>query len=123
MHITHDPNAAAAEAISFSDFAKIDIRLGTIRECTFFPQARNSSYILLIDFGATIGIRKSAAQITRRYVPEDLVGQRVMAVVNFPPKQIGPMRSEVLVLGFADPDGAVVLATSEATVPDGARLA
>lgn len=123
MHIMHDPNAAVADPITFADFTKVDIRLGTVRECTPFVQARNPSYILAIDFGATVGTRKSAAQITHRYAPDDLVGRRVMAVVNFPPRQIGPMRSEVLVLGFADPDGAIALATSEAGVPNGARLA
>jgi tRNA-binding protein len=123
MHIIHDPGAPAADQIAFADFAKVDIRIGTIRECMPFPQARNPSYILMIDFGGAIGQRKSAAQITERYTPEELVGKRVMGVVNFPPRQIGPMRSEVLVLGFADPDGAIVLATTESVVPDGARLA
>ena len=123
MHIVHDPNAPPATPISFAEFLKVDIRAGTIRKCSPFVEARDPSFILMIDFGEAIGLRKSAAQITERYTPEDLVGKRVIAVVNFPPRQIGPIRSEVLVLGFADQTGAIVLATTEDTVPNGARLA
>lgn len=123
MHLIHDPAAPAADAIAFADFLKVDIRAGTIREALPFPAARNPSYILLIDFGPAIGIRKSAAQITDRHALADLPGQRVMAVVNFPPRRIGPVRSEVLVLGFADAAGAIVLAEVGGDVPDGARLA
>lgn len=123
MHLLHDPAAPAADPIAFADFLKVDIRAGTVRSAEPFAAARNPSYILMIDFGPGIGVRKSAAQITQRYAPDDLVGRRVMAVVNFPPRQIGPIRSEVLVLGFADADGAIVLATTAAGVPDGARLA
>ena len=123
MHIDHSPDAPAADPIGFDDFLKVDIRVGTVQACSPFPEARKPSYILMIDFGAAIGVRKSSAQITGRYTPEELVGRRVVAVVNFPPRQIGPIRSEVLVLGFADKDGAIVLATTADDVPDGARLA
>ncbi len=121
--MVHDPHAPAAAPITFDDFLKVDIRTGTVRAASRFPEARNPSYILMIDFGPAIGTRKSAAQITGRYAPEDLIGRRVLAVVNFPPRQIGPIRSEVLVLGFADAAGAIVLATTEDDIPDGARLA
>ena len=123
MHLVHDPTAPAAETIAFADFLKVDIRAGTVRQASRFAEARKPSYVLMIDFGPTIGVKKSAAQITDRYAPEDLVGRRVMAVVNFPPRQIGPIRSEVLTLGFADENGAIVLATTADDVPDGARLA
>ncbi|MFD1950205.1 tRNA-binding protein [Sphingomonas arantia] len=123
MHLIHDPNEPAAAETSFAEFLKLDIRAGTVRTCVPFEGARNPSLILTIDFGDGVGVRKSAAQITERYAPEDLVGRRVMAVVNFPPRQIGRMRSEVLVLGFADAEGAIVLAGPDAAVPDGARLA
>jgi tRNA-binding protein len=123
MHITFDPNSPVAETIAFEDFSKIDVRAGTIRECLPFPEARRPSYILMIDFGPTVGVRKSAAQVTARYAPQDLIGKRIMAVVNFMPRQIGPMRSEVLVLGFADEKDGIVLATIDMPVPDGARLA
>jgi len=123
MHITHDPAAPAAAEIAFKDFLEVDMRAGTIREAMPFPEARNPSYRLVIDFGPGIGLKKSAARITERYAIEDLCGKRVIAVVNFPPRQIGPTRSEVLVLGLPDETGAIVLATPEATVPDGARLA
>ena len=122
MHIVHDSNTQAADLITFAEFARVDIRIGTVRECLPFPQARNPSYILLIDFGPAVGVRKSVAQITQRYLPKDLVGAQVIGVVNFPPRQIGPMRSEVLVLGFADHDGSVTLATAGDSVPNGARL-
>ncbi|WP_375392398.1 tRNA-binding protein [uncultured Sphingomonas sp.] len=123
MHLVHDPAAAAAAPITFQDFLRVDIRAGTIVEASPFPTARNPSYILRIDFGPGIGVRKSAAQITERHALADLVGRRVLAVVNFPPRQIADMRSEVLVLGLPDADGAVVLAEVDPTIPDGARLA
>ena len=123
MHLVHDPNAPRSEEIGFGDFLKVDIRAGTVRSASVFQEARNPSYILTIDFGAAIGVRKSAAQITERYSPDDLVGKRVLAVVNFPPRQIGPVRSEVLVLGLADPKGAIALVMPADDVPDGARLA
>jgi tRNA-binding protein len=123
MHITHDPATPAAAEIAFEDFLEVDIRAGTIREAMPFPEARNPSYRLVIDFGPGIGLKKSAARITEHYAIEDLRGKRVIAVVNFPPRQIGPTRSEVLVLGLPDETGAIVLVTPEANVPDGARLA
>jgi tRNA-binding protein len=123
MHIVHDPDTEAAPPIDFAQFLAVDIRVGTIRAARPVPEARNPSYRLEIDFGAAIGVRRSAAQITVHYTPAQLVGQRVLAVVNFPPRQVGPVRSEVLVLGLADAEGAIRLVTPDAAVPDGARLA
>jgi len=123
MHKLSLPEEPAATAIVYDDFARVDIRAGTVLTAEPFPQARKPSLRLTIDFGPGIGIRKSAAQITEHYSPEDLVGKVVMAVVNFPPRQIGPMRSEVLVLGFPDDEGRIVLASPDRRVPNGARLA
>ncbi len=110
------------ETISFDDFLKVDIRTGTVVEARSFPEARKPAIILVIDFGPEIGVKKSSAQITVHYRPEELVGRQVMAVVNFPPRQIGPLRSEVLTLGFEDKDGAIVLAAIDRPVPNGKRL-
>ncbi len=107
---------------TFEDFLKVDIRAGRIIEATEFPEARKPAYKLKVDFGEEIGIRKSSAQITALYEPQDLVGRHVMAVVNFPPRQIGPFMSEVLVLGFSDADGKISLAAPDHDVPIGRRL-
>ena len=108
-----------AEQISYDDFVAVDIRTGTVLEARPFPEARKPAYILIIDFGPAIGIKKSSAQITTHYTPEQLVGRQVLGVVNFPPRQIGPVRSEVLTLGFEDADGAIVLAQPDRQVPNG----
>jgi len=108
---------------TFDDFMKLDIRCGTVVEAAPFPEARKPAIKLVVDFGEAIGCKKSSAQITDHYSPEDLVGRKVMAVVNFPPRQIGPFMSEILVLGFPDSTGGIVLAKPDGEVPDGARLA
>ena len=111
-----------SETISWSDFEKVDIRLGTVIEAAPFPEARKPAIKLRIDFGPDLGVKKSSAQITVHYDPQELVGRQVMAVVNFPPRQIGPFMSEVLTLGCADADGAIVLARADRQAPDGSRL-
>lgn len=108
--------------ISYRDFEKIDIRVGRIVDVDDFPEARKPAYKLRIDFGGTIGIKKSSAQVTKHYSKETLLNRLVVAVVNFPPKQIGPVVSEVLTLGVPDDDGAVVLLTPEREVPLGGRM-
>jgi tRNA-binding protein len=108
--------------ISYDEFRRIDIRVGTVIRAEPFPEARHPAIKLYIDFGAEIGIKKSSAQITRHYRAETIVGRQLAAVVNFPPKQIGAFRSEVLVLGFPDSEGEVVLIGPDQPVPNGARL-
>lgn len=123
MHVTYDPASPPSEETSFERFTEIDIRAGVIRIAEAIPEARNPAFKLIIDFGPGVGEKKSAAQITSHYALDDLPGRRVMAVVNFPPRQVGPVRSEVLVLGFADEGGAIRLAQPDGEVPLGARLA
>ena len=111
------------QPIDWNDFEKVELRVGTIVVVEEFPEARKPAYKLNIDFGEDIGLRKSSAQITDLYNREELVGSQIVAVVNFPAKQIGPMRSECLVTGFHREDGAVVLARPDSDVPNGAKLA
>ena len=108
--------------ISWSEFEAVELRVGTIIEAEDFPEARNPSYKLRIDFGDEIGIKKSSAQITHHYTKETLVGKQIVAVVNFPRKQIGPFMSECLVTGFYDEEGKVILATPDTMVPNGRKL-
>ncbi|WP_353217016.1 tRNA-binding protein [Sandarakinorhabdus sp.] len=121
-HVLHAADAPPAPTMAFDDWLKADVRVGTIVEALPFPEARKPSFKLLIDFGATIGQRKSSAQITRHYGLDALVGQQVIAVVNFPPRQIGKFMSEVLTLGVPDADGEVVLLHPSQAVPNGGRL-
>jgi tRNA-binding protein len=115
--MTKDP-----EIIAFDDFLKVDIRVGRVVEAAPFPEARKPAIKLMIDFGPDLGVKKSTARITRHYQPNDLVGRQVLAVVNFPPRQIGPLMSEVLTLGVPDEDGEVVLLCPDLAVPIGGRM-
>ena len=112
-----------SDQISFDDFLKVDVRVGRVIKAEEFPEARKPAYKMQIDFGPEIGIKKTSAQITKHYTPETLVGKLVMAVVNFPPRQIGKFMSEVLTLGFADTEGAIIMFSPDKPVPNGARLA
>ena len=122
MHRIDSPDAPPADQTSYDDFAKVDIRAGTVIAVEPFPEARKPAWRLAIDFGPAVGVRKSSAQITDLYGRDDLVGRKVMAVVNFPPRQIGKALSEVLTLGFANSEGRVVLFAPDTPVPNGARL-
>lgn len=123
MHKIQTSETPAAPDIDFTDFLKIDIRVGTVIDVQEFPEARQPAYKLWVDFGGVIGVKKSSAQITDHYKIKDLMGRKVAAVVNFPPRQIGPFMSEILVLGFPDINGKIVLFAPDTEVPDGSRLA
>ena len=110
------------ELIAWDDFTKVELRVGRVIEAAPFPEARKPAYILRVDFGPEIGIRKSSAQITQLYTPAELVGRLVVAVVNFPKKQVGPIQSECLVTGFHDADGNVALCVPDRDVPLGTKL-
>lgn len=122
MHLDFSPTAPAADEITFADFLKTDIRVGTVTHAEDYPQARKPALKLTIDFGETIGTKRTSAQIKDHYTPESLIGTKVAAVVNFPPRQIGKFMSEVLTLGFADEQGHIVLIRPDKDVPNGARL-
>ena len=111
-----------SKIISWDDFEKVELRIGTLVRAEKFPEARNSAYKIWADFGDILGIKKSSAQITVHYKPEDLVGKQIVAVVNFPVKQIGPIKSEFLLAGFCDENGDVVIAKPERPVPNGVRM-
>lgn len=112
----------ADETLSFDDFLKVDIRVGTVIKTEEFPEARKPAIKMWIDFGGAIGERKTSAQVTKHYTPESLVGKQVMAVVNFPPRQIGKFMSEVLVLGLPDEEGGIVLIGPDQAVPNGGQM-
>ncbi|NRA65695.1 MAG: tRNA-binding protein [Pseudobacteriovorax sp.] len=122
MHQPQDPSKAVEEIIEFEDFLKVDIRIGTVVSCEIFKEAKKPAYIIMIDFGESVGVKKSSAQITHNYTCEELVGKKIAAVINFPPRQIGPIKSQVLTLGFSDENGSVVLFSPDKEVPNGSRL-
>lgn len=122
MHLSQSPHTPAAPAIEFNQFLAVDIRIGTVIGAEPFPEARKPAIKLRIDFGPGVGVKQSSAQITRHYQPDTLVGRQVAAVVNFPPRQIGKFKSEVLTLGFPDENQEVVLFSPDHAVPNGARL-
>ena len=122
MHVERDSAAEDAPLIDFSEFLKVDIRVGKVLSSEPLPGARKPAFVLTIDFGPTIGVKKSSAQITENYAADELPGRLIAAVVNFPPRQIGKMMSEVLTLGFPDENGAVVLVAPDRDVPLGSRL-
>jgi tRNA-binding protein len=110
------------ETIAWADFERVDIRVGTVVDARPFPEAKKPAIQLWVDFGAELGVKKSSAQIAVHYRPDRLIGRQVMAVVNFPPRQIGPFMSEVLLLGVSDENGAVVLLRPDFPVPNGGRM-
>lgn len=122
MHFVSNPEATAAAIISFEDFLAVDIRVGKVIAAEPLKNARKPAFVLTIDFGAMIGVKKSSAQITEHYRIDDLPGRVIAAVVNFPPRQVGSVMSEVLTLGFPDANGAVVLFAPDQAVPLGSRL-
>ncbi len=119
---TAPADTASMDMISFDDFLKVELRVGRVLSAEPFPQARKPAYVLQVDFGPGIGVRKASAQLTAHYTPENLAGRLVVAVVNFPKKQIGPLMSECLVTGFHDVDGAVALCVPDRDVPLGTKL-
>jgi len=122
MHLDHDPTAAPSAPISFDEFLAIDIRIGTVVAAEPYPEARKPSLKLRVDFGPGIGEKTSSAQIAALYQPDELIGRQIAAVVNFPPRQIGKVMSQVLIVGFADAAGQVVLFAPDQPVPNGSRL-
>lgn len=122
MHLDFEPTAKSAAEILFTQFLDVDMRIGEVIEVVDFPEAKNPSYKLRIDFGSGVGIKKSSAQLTVHYSKEALLGKKVLAVVNFPPRQIGKFMSEVLVMGFSDENQDIVLFELDHNVPNGARL-
>lgn len=112
-----------SETITWDDFQKVELKVGTVVRAEEFPEARKPAYKVWVDFGGDLGVKKSSAQITVHYKPEDLIGRQIVGVVNFPPMQIGPIKSEFLLTGFHDDEGAVIIAQPERPVPNGARLA
>ena len=117
-----DPAAMSVDTIGYEGFLRVDVRVGTIIQAVAFPEARKPSFKLMIDFGPVIGVKRSSAQITDHYSLDSLPGTQVAAVINFPPRQIGPFMSEVLTLGFPDGDGKVILVRPTGPVPNGGRL-